>query len=175
MAASAMKKVNMITQIVRLRHVVQRWKTKSLTRLPDGRYSSSSDSEAPPPPTSTRRRTPSGSLAVYVGPNRVRFVIPTRFLNLPVFVALLNQAEEEFGFQTAGGLVLPCEPGFFRQVVRFLEEDEERFRWMGLDEFLNVVSEAAGSECYNERPLSCKKSSSSSSASFTPLLPKTRV
>ncbi|KAK6139716.1 hypothetical protein DH2020_026547 [Rehmannia glutinosa] len=169
--ASAIKKVNMITQIVRLRQVVQRWKTKSLTRRRSVLYyTSSSDSDEP---ASSKRRTPSGSLAVYVGPERVRFVIPTRFLNLPVFVALLQQAEEEFGFQTTGGLVLPCEPDFFREILRFLEEDEEKFRGVGLDEFLDMVSEV-GFESFDLS--SCKESSSSAAShAFTPLLPKTRV
>ncbi|PIN12772.1 hypothetical protein CDL12_14615 [Handroanthus impetiginosus] len=169
--ASAIKKVNMITQIVRLRQFVQRWKNKSLTRRSVQCYSSSSDSDEP---AAAKRRTPSGSLAVYVGPDRIRFVIPTRFLNFPVFVALLHQAEEEFGFQTSGGLVLPCDPDFFTEILRFLEEDEEKFRGLGLDEFLNTVSEI-GLESFDQS--SCKESSSSSAAShaFTPLLPKTRV
>ncbi|KAL2250948.1 auxin-induced protein 10A5-like [Sesamum indicum] len=169
--ATAMKKVNMITQIVRLKQVVQRWKTKSLTRR-SVLYHSSSSSDSDEP-TGSKRRTPSGSLAVYVGPDRLRFVIPTRFLNLPVFVALLHQAEEEFGFQTTGGLVLPCEPGFFREILRFLEEDEEKFGGVELDEFLNMVSEVG----LQDQSSSCKESSASTSCqhAFTPLLPKTRV
>ncbi|KAK4414895.1 Indole-3-acetic acid-induced protein ARG7 [Sesamum alatum] len=169
--AAAMKKVNMITQIVRLKQVVQRWKTKSLTRRSVLSHSSSSSSSDSDEAAGCKRaRTPSGSLAVYVGPDRVRFVIPTRFLNLPVFVALLHEAEEEFGFQTTGGLVLPCEPGFFREILRFLEEDEEKFGRVELDEFLNMV----GLEPLDQS--SCKESSSSASShAFTPLLPKTRV
>ncbi|XP_051150469.1 protein SMALL AUXIN UP-REGULATED RNA 51-like [Andrographis paniculata] len=148
--ASAIKKVNMITQIVRLRQVVRRWKAKSLTRHPPAAAVGSN-----------RRPTPSGSLAVYVGPDRLRFVIPTRFLNLPVFVALLRQAEEEFGFQSSGGLVLPCDPAFFTEMLRFLHRDEDRFRSAGLDEFLNVVS--------SSDQFSCKETTSSHA--FAPLLP----
>lgn len=151
----------MITQIVRLRQVVQRWKTKSLSRRS---LSSSSDSDESASP---KCRTPSGSLAVYVGPERTRFVIPTRFLNFPVFVAFLNQAEEEFGFQTTGGLVLPCEPGFFAEILRFLDDDEEKFCGLGLDDFLSIVSDVGPDQ------LSCKESSSS--YAFAPLLHKTRV
>ncbi|KAL3830115.1 hypothetical protein ACJIZ3_018917 [Penstemon smallii] len=141
--SSTIKKANMIKQIVRLRHFVQLWKNKSLA---------------------LRRSTPSGSVAVYVGTERRRFVIPTRFLNLPVFVDLLNQAEEEFGFQRTGGLVLPCKPGFFKEILRFLEEDEERFRGLGLEEFLNLV----GFDQFNKFSENCH-------AFTTPLLPKTRV
>ncbi|KAG8376350.1 hypothetical protein BUALT_Bualt09G0054000 [Buddleja alternifolia] len=167
--AAAIKKVNMITQIVRLRQFVQRWKTKSLTRRRSIlSYSSDDDDD------SSKCRTPSGSLAVYVGGERIRFVIPTRFLNLPIFVALLDQAEEEFGFQTSGGLTLPCEPDFFREILRLLEENEEKFRGFNLDDFLNVISESSFDQS-SSAP--CKEtSSSSSSSSFThPLLHKARV
>ncbi|XP_051131238.1 auxin-responsive protein SAUR24-like [Andrographis paniculata] len=151
MPHAAIRKVNMIARIVRLRQFVRRWRIKS--RRSDGGH-----------------RTPSGSLAVYVGSDRVRFVIPTRFLNLPVFVDLLHEAEEEFGFQSTGGLVLPCEPGFFREVVRLLEEDEEAFCGMGLNEFLNVAPEL------RLKPLDqspCRESSPS--VSFSPFLPNARV
>ncbi|KAL6496417.1 hypothetical protein OROGR_029675 [Orobanche gracilis] len=168
--ASAIKKVNMISQIVRLRQIVKRWKNKSLTRRSTLYYSSSSD---PDEPAGSHRRTPSGSVAVYVGPKRLRFVIPTRFLNLPVFVSLLDQAEEEFGFRASGGLALPCETGFFRDVLRFLEEDEEKFRGLGLDEFSRMVSEV-DFESYNRSPCT-KRSSSASLHAVTPLLHNARV
>ncbi|KAL2228884.1 auxin-responsive protein SAUR50-like [Sesamum indicum] len=170
--ASAIKKVNMITQIVRLRQVVRRWKSKSLRRRTVLCYSSCSSD--PDEPAGSSRRTPSGSVAVYVGPERRRFVIPTRFLNLPVFLALLDEAEEEFGFQTTGGLALPCDTGFFINILQLLEEDEEKFGGLGLDEFLKMVSEV-GLECFEQS--SCKESSSSASChAFTsPLLQKTRV
>ncbi|XP_042051737.1 indole-3-acetic acid-induced protein ARG7-like [Salvia splendens] len=158
-----MAAANMITQIVRLRQVVQRWKTKSLSRRSPSSSSSDSDESGGSP----KCRTPSGSLAVYIGPERIRFVIPTRFLNFPVFVALLDQAEEEFGFQTAGGLVLLCEPGFFSQILRLLDDDEERFRGLSLDDFINIVAEVSSDN------LSCKESSASHG--FAPLLHKTRV
>ncbi|CAA3000632.1 auxin-responsive SAUR71-like [Olea europaea subsp. europaea] len=45
-------------------------------------------------------RTPSCLLAIYVGPERRRFVFPTRFQDLPVFVDILREAAVEFGFPT---------------------------------------------------------------------------
>ncbi|KAL8036562.1 hypothetical protein ABFS82_12G163300 [Erythranthe guttata] len=169
--ASAMKKVNMIAKIVRMKQVVKRWKTSSLGRRSILCYSSDADD-----PAASGRRTPSGSVAVYVGPERRRFVIPTRFLNLPVFVDLLNQAEEEFGYQTTGGLALPCCTDFFEEILRFLDEDEERFRGLGMEEFSKLVSEV---DLENFDPSPCTESSSSAAVSsshpFTPLLHKTRV
>ena len=72
-------------------------------------------------------RTLSRFLAIYVGTNRRRFVILTRLLKLPIFVALLNKAGEKFGLRSSGGLVFPCEVGFFKEVLRFLEKDEVKY------------------------------------------------
>ena len=73
------------------------------------------------------QRSLSRFLAIYVGTNRQRFVIPTRLLNLPIFVALLNKAGEKFGLRLSGGLVFPYEVGFFKEVLRFLEKDEVKY------------------------------------------------
>ncbi|KAI3711832.1 hypothetical protein L1987_70380 [Smallanthus sonchifolius] len=138
-----MKSGNKISQIVRLKQVVQRW----------------------------RRRLPSaGYLAVYVGAERRRFVIPTRFLNLPVFVSLLNKAEEEFGFQTSGGLVLPCDVVFFKKLLNVLERDERGFGALDLDVFTARFSDLAV-----DSSSSCKNARVSDGHSFTPLLQKTEV
>jgi SAUR family protein len=62
---------------------------------------------------------PKGYLAVYVGDQMRRFVIPVSYLNQPLFQELLNQAEKEFGYDhPTGGLTIPC----------------------GEDEFLNLLS-----------------------------------
>ncbi|KAI3831028.1 hypothetical protein MKX03_011635 [Papaver bracteatum] len=66
--------------------------------------SSSSSSSESNSNSRNRRRSlkgipSSGNLAVYIGPERRRFVIPTRYLNLPIFVSLLKQSKEEYGFQ----------------------------------------------------------------------------
>ncbi|XP_076908794.1 auxin-responsive protein SAUR66-like [Bidens hawaiensis] len=97
--------------------------------------------------------TPRGSFAVYVGVERSRFVIPRRFINLPVFKSLLNQAEDEFGYPT-GGFVLPCDIVFFKKLLKVLEKDERRFSALDLDDFKemfcgnNLVVEAS-SACEN--------------------------
>ncbi|KAK6783992.1 hypothetical protein RDI58_017446 [Solanum bulbocastanum] len=164
--ASAMKKVNMITQIVRLKQVVKRWKHKSLKRRGVLSYSSSDSDEPALPGSNRRRRTPSGSLAVYIGPERTRFVIPTRFLNLPVFISLLDKAEEEFGYQRTGGLVLPCEVEYFSEILRLLDRDEDRFgHFLGLDEMINEVG-------FDGSDQSCKEAASQG---FAPLLHNARV
>ncbi|XP_055823964.1 protein SMALL AUXIN UP-REGULATED RNA 51-like [Solanum dulcamara] len=165
--SSAIKKVNMITKIVRLKQVVKRWKNKSLKRRGVLSYSSS-DSDEPALSGSNRRRTPSGSLAVYIGLERTRFVIPTRFLNLPVFISLLDKAEEEFGYQRTGGLVLPCEVEYFSEILRLLDRDEDRFGFLNLDELVKMITEV-GFESLDQ---SCKEAASNG---FAPLLPNASV
>ncbi|OVA19267.1 Auxin-induced protein [Macleaya cordata] len=152
---------NKIRKIVQLKQVMKRWKVMSLGRRSDSDSDSDSGSS-----TGSNRRIPSGFLAVYVGPERRRFVIPTRFLNLPIFVSLLKKAEEEFGYQSDGGLVLPCEVGFFKRVLKVLEKNEQRFRRLELDEFLKMFSEVGFDPC-REGKDACH--------GFTPLLQKTRV
>lgn len=171
--ASATKNVNKISQIVRLKQVMQRWKHVSLNRLSSlspsssssrsDRFDSDSDSTGP---GNRGRVTPPGRLAVYAGPERRRFVIPTRYLNLPVFLSLLDRAEEEFGFQTNGGLVLPCEAEFFAGVVELLERDEQRYGVFRLEDFVEMFSDVGFGSC-KERQNGC-------GYGFRPLLQKTK-
>ncbi|KAK7405035.1 hypothetical protein VNO78_06187 [Psophocarpus tetragonolobus] len=57
---------------------------------------------------------PKGYLAVYVGEKMKRFVIPVSYLNQPSFQDLLNQAEQEFGYDhPMGGLTIPCKEDEF--------------------------------------------------------------
>ena len=61
---------------------------------------------------------PKGFVAVYVGENMKRFVIPISYLNHPEFQDLLSQAEEEFGFDhPMGGLTIPCTEEAFEGVA----------------------------------------------------------
>ncbi|KAK9112977.1 hypothetical protein Scep_020496 [Stephania cephalantha] len=57
---------------------------------------------------------PKGHIAVYIGETQRRFVVPISYLNNPLFQDLLNQAEEEFGFDhPMGGLTIPCDEEAF--------------------------------------------------------------
>ncbi|XVE67096.1 hypothetical protein DITRI_Ditri08aG0132700 [Diplodiscus trichospermus] len=61
--------------------------------------------------TSSAVNVPKGHFAVYVGDEEKnnRFVVPISYLKHPLFQALLNLAEEEFGFDCpVGGLMVPC-------------------------------------------------------------------
>uniref|UniRef100_A0A7N0TDA8 Small auxin up regulated protein n=1 Tax=Kalanchoe fedtschenkoi TaxID=63787 RepID=A0A7N0TDA8_KALFE len=61
---------------------------------------------------------PKGYFAVYVGESQKRFVVPVAYLNQPAFQILLNQAEEEFGFDYPnGGLTMPCSEDAFNELI----------------------------------------------------------
>ncbi|KAL3515078.1 hypothetical protein ACH5RR_021980 [Cinchona calisaya] len=65
---------------------------------------------------------PKGHIAVYVGENeKKRFVIPIAYLNQPSFQDLLNQTEEEFGYNhPMGGLTIPCREDMFIDLISCL-------------------------------------------------------
>ncbi|XVE91127.1 hypothetical protein DITRI_Ditri20bG0129800 [Diplodiscus trichospermus] len=60
---------------------------------------------------------PKGFIAVYVGPELRRFVIPTSYLTMPEFRVLMEKVAEEFGFEQEGGLQFPCDEQEFEQIL----------------------------------------------------------
>ncbi|RDX78778.1 hypothetical protein CR513_40897, partial [Mucuna pruriens] len=121
-------KLNGIRQIVRLKEMFQKWQTVTLGSKESNNHSDVShggispminkrltkivycDSDedscySPQPP----HDVPKGYLAVYVGPELRRFIIPTSYLSHSLFKVLLEKAAEEFGFDQSGGLTIPCE------------------------------------------------------------------
>ncbi|KAF5185717.1 Auxin-responsive protein saur21 [Thalictrum thalictroides] len=62
---------------------------------------------------------PKGHIAVYVGENeKRRFVVPISYLTHSLFQDLLNQAEEEYGFNhPMGGLTIPCNEDSFIEIT----------------------------------------------------------
>uniref|UniRef100_A0A803LYT9 Uncharacterized protein n=1 Tax=Chenopodium quinoa TaxID=63459 RepID=A0A803LYT9_CHEQI len=65
---------------------------------------------------------PKGFLAVQVGEEMKRFVIPTKYLSHQAFSVLLKEAEEEFGYQKEGVLKIPCEVEVFENILKAVEE-----------------------------------------------------
>ncbi|KAK7400968.1 hypothetical protein VNO78_12277 [Psophocarpus tetragonolobus] len=64
---------------------------------------------------------PKGYLAVYIGEKMKRYVIPISYLTHPSFQDLLNQAEEEFGYDhPMGGLTIPCSEDVFQNITSHL-------------------------------------------------------
>nr|CAB3483968.1 unnamed protein product [Digitaria exilis] len=69
---------------------------------------------------------PKGYFAVYVGAEARRFVVPTSYLSQPAFRELMERAAEEFGFDQAGGLRIPCREEDFETTIAALENSRRR-------------------------------------------------
>ncbi|XAR51111.1 hypothetical protein NMG60_11005651 [Bertholletia excelsa] len=140
------EKTTGIRQIARLKELLQKWQAVSVNDKGDNPASTSqihggispaisrrlrvsysqSDSDedgcqSPEPPLDV----PKGYLAVYVGPELRRFIIPTSYLTRPVFKVLLEKVEEEFGFDHSGGLTIPCEIETFKYLLNYLETHQD--------------------------------------------------
>ncbi|KAK8611945.1 hypothetical protein V6N13_131979 [Hibiscus sabdariffa] len=65
------------------------------------------------------RDVPKGCLAIKVGSQgeeQQRFVVPVFYFNQPLFIQLLKEAEEEYGFDQKGTITIPCHVQDFRNV-----------------------------------------------------------
>ncbi|XAR67226.1 hypothetical protein NMG60_11013706 [Bertholletia excelsa] len=141
------RKVIGIRQIVRLKELLQKW--QSVTLGPKAKSNNSMRSTcthghgAISPATDRRLKgsskypdldedssvqsldppvgVPKGYLAVYVGPELRRFIIPASYLSQPLFKILLEKVEEEFGFEHNGGLTIPCDTETFKYLLQHME------------------------------------------------------
>ncbi|CAN6719656.1 unnamed protein product [Malus baccata var. baccata] len=93
------------------------------------------DSEQGGSPSS---KTPIGFLALYVGEELQRFVVPTGSLSHPLFKMLLEKAYNEYGFQQRNGLVVPCSVSAFEEVLNAVECSNGKFDFGELvEEFIS--------------------------------------
>ncbi|CAA7060861.1 unnamed protein product [Microthlaspi erraticum] len=86
----------------------------------------------------TATKTPTGTFAVYVGEERVRRVVPTSYLNHPLFRMLLDKSHDEFNcFDQKVMLVVPCSLSVFQDVVNAIESCNGNFAFGDfVEEFL---------------------------------------
>ncbi|KAK7271314.1 hypothetical protein RJT34_27101 [Clitoria ternatea] len=75
---------------------------------------------------------PEGHVPIYVGDEMERFVVSAELLNHPVFVKLLNQSAQEYGYEQQGVLRLPCHVFVFERVLEALR--------LGLDDVIDLVN-----------------------------------
>ncbi|CAF2065031.1 unnamed protein product [Brassica napus] len=106
----AMKKANKLTQTAMIKQILKR-----CSSLGKKQSNVCSEDENGHP-----LDVPKGHFVVYVGENRVRYVVPISFLTRPEFQLLLQQAEEEFGFDHDMGLTIPCDEAVFRSLTSML-------------------------------------------------------
>lgn len=66
------------------------------------------------------QEVPKGCLAVKVGETdgeQQRFVVPVVWFNHPLFMQLLKEAEDEYGFEQKGTITIPCNVHHFRTII----------------------------------------------------------
>ncbi|KAK1321449.1 hypothetical protein QJS10_CPA03g01916 [Acorus calamus] len=69
---------------------------------------------------------PKGCLAIKVGgegEEQERFVVPVVYFNHPLFMHLLKEAEEIYGFDQKGSITLPCNVEEFRYVRGLIDRE----------------------------------------------------
>jgi SAUR family protein len=74
---------------------------------------------------------PKGCVAIMVGhegdeQGLHRFVVPLMFLSHPLFLSLLKEAEEEYGFKQSGPITIPCRVDEFKHVQEIIDEEIHR-------------------------------------------------
>ncbi|KAI3802127.1 hypothetical protein L1987_30253 [Smallanthus sonchifolius] len=104
------------------------------------------------------------SIAMYVGSERRRYVIPTQFLSL------LKKVEEVFGFQMTGYLIISCDVSFFMFKVLARDDNGNGFSTLDLDDFAAMLVDLV-----IDSSTHCEDYYSSSCHSFTPLLQKAKI
>ncbi|KAI4335164.1 hypothetical protein L6164_013834 [Bauhinia variegata] len=133
-------KLTGIRQIVKLKGMLQKWQAVTVgLKLSNGHsdvnhggispiinkrltsVACDSDEESCHSPGATPPDVPKGYLAVYVGPELRRFIIPTSYLSHSLFKVLLEKTAEEFGFEHSGGLTIPCEIETFKYLLKCME------------------------------------------------------
>ncbi|EXB22450.1 hypothetical protein L484_002175 [Morus notabilis] len=70
-------------------------------------------------PTTVPDDVKEGHFAVLAmkGSETKRFIINLKYLTSPTFLRLLEQAEEEYGFEQTGALVVPCRPDELHKIL----------------------------------------------------------
>ena len=99
-----------------------------------------------------------GHFVVYSSDRR-RFMIPLVYLNNEIFRELFQMSEEEFGIQSDGPIILPCDSVFMDYVISFIQcgigKDLERALIMSMASSNCSSSSYFHQEQNNERLLLC--------------------
>ncbi|XP_031257538.1 auxin-responsive protein SAUR72-like [Pistacia vera] len=159
------KKSNKIRDIVRLQQILKKWRklansSKTTSAINNTNTNSNNNGSKSikflkrtlslsdnPVREASSNVVPKGYLAVCVGEELKRFIIPTEYLSHQAFHILLREAEEEFGFQQTGVLRIPCQVSVFENIVKLVEEKKDTFFeqecWFNVDDSKSYCS----SEC----------------------------
>ncbi|KAL8217482.1 hypothetical protein R6Q57_020855 [Mikania cordata] len=78
-----------------------------------------------------KKMTPEGFFPVYVGPEKQRFAVKTKYANHPLFTMLLEDAETEYGYCCDGPIMLPCDVGLFYKVLTEMQAKDDHVHAIG--------------------------------------------
>ncbi|KAB2025303.1 hypothetical protein ERO13_D06G121000v2 [Gossypium hirsutum] len=117
------KKSNKISEIVRLQQIIKKWKklanaSKKTTNTGSGGRKTATTGYG-------SEIVPKGFLAVCVGKELKRYIIPMEYLGHEAFGILLRKTEEEFGFQQEGVLKIPCDVSMFDNILNLLQHKKD--------------------------------------------------
>ncbi|XP_014500755.1 auxin-responsive protein SAUR71 [Vigna radiata var. radiata] len=139
MSMDPTKKPNKIRDIVRLQQILKKWR-RAANSSKTSRSNSNNTNNSTGRSIKFLKRTlsisegggsssvvPKGYVAVCVGVDLSRFVIPTEYLGHQAFHMLLREAEEEFGFEQTGVLRIPCEVSVFESILKIVERKDKFF------------------------------------------------
>ncbi|KAK7292854.1 hypothetical protein RJT34_15708 [Clitoria ternatea] len=72
------------------------------------------------------RDVPKGFLPIKVGQGeeQQKILMPVMYLNHPLFSQLLKEAEEEYGFDQQGTIIIPCHLEEFRYIQDLINKDK---------------------------------------------------
>ncbi|XP_047096511.1 auxin-responsive protein SAUR32-like [Lolium rigidum] len=91
---------------------------------------------------------PKGCVTVRVGAegeDQRRFAVPLGHLSHPLFAALLEEAEREYGFRHQGAIAIPCRVDRFVHVEQLIDRDLGDHRHLvDLDNCAATVNAAGG-------------------------------
>ena len=120
---------NKIMDIVRLQQILKKW--KKLAVAPKGNSKSIKFLKRTLSLSNTSSAlygsVPKGFLALCIGEEMKRFVIPMEYLSHRAFGILLREAEEEFGFEQEGVLRIPCDVSVFENILEIVDKEKEGF------------------------------------------------
>jgi len=73
-----------------------------------------------------RKEIPKGCMKIKVGgegEEQQKITVPVNYLKHPLFVQLLKEAEEEYGFAHKGTITIPCQLAQFKHVQHLIDAD----------------------------------------------------
>lgn len=143
MSGGGLSKCSKIRHIVRLRQLLRRWRNKARLAARIAAIPSHIPSDVP-----------AGHVAVCVGASSRRFVVRATHLNHPVFMKLLMEAEEEYGFSgRPGPLCIPCDESVFEEILRFISRTDNNSHGSGRFATLDDFKRCAADRMADSRPL----------------------